>query len=415
MTPYSTPTYFVILALLLLPMIVAALRGRVTHHWLIICGVIMLGVQYALPVHGTTKDALIVCGSLAGWGLIQLIILRLALKRPTLRGTAFWSVPLSVLPLVIVKLGSAWSENWSVGFSGISYVTFRSLDVLWAISDGALKCVGVLDYLVFLFFVPTISSGPIDRFRRFNAEWRRERTGTEFWQDFDVGIGHIFQGLLYKFILATCVDRYVLPHSAAVPGLPGALQYGLVWGLYLFFDFAGYSAFAVGVSRCFGIRVPENFAGPWAATNIRDFWNRWHISLSTWFRDHIYMRFLMMARKKKWFARPETASMVAYYVSFGTMGLWHGFTGNYIAYGLYHATAMVVCDVFGRWRKSYPGLFEREWWKYTAQALTILCVSFGFWMFSGHGWVKDGPDAVGFFTNKFLGNHKHVEPPLKEE
>jgi D-alanyl-lipoteichoic acid acyltransferase DltB (MBOAT superfamily) len=94
--------------------------------------------------------------------------------------------------------------------------------------------------------------------------------------------------------------------------------------------------------------------------------------------------------------------------------LWHGFTGNYIAYGLYHATALVICDAFGRWRKAHPERLTGRWWKYVAQALTILCVSFGFWMFSAHGWVQAGPDSPGFFTTKFLGNHHRQEPLLEE-
>lgn len=70
---------------------------------------------------------------------------------------------------------------------------------------------------------------------------------------------------------------------------------------YLFFDFAGYSAFAVSFSYVFGIHTPENFRSPFAAQNIRDFWDRWHISLSSWFRDHVYMRFVMAATKHYWF------------------------------------------------------------------------------------------------------------------
>lgn len=412
MTPYSSPTYFGVIAVLLLPMIAAALRGRVTWHWTMLCTALMLLVQYALPLHGTLHDALIETSSLVAFGLLQVLLLLLVLRRTTPRGTALWSVTLGALPLVIVKLGSTYVQGWAVGFNGISYVTFRALDVLWCISDGALKQVGVLDYLIYLFFFPTISSGPIDRFKRFHAGWRRERNASEFWNDLDAGVGWIFRGLLYKFIFATTIDRYILGHAAAVPGLPGVFQYGLVWGLYLFFDFAGYSAFAVGVSRCFGVRATENFASPFAATSIRDFWTRWHISLSTWFRDHLYMRFLLMARKKKWFARPETASMAAYFVSFGTMGLWHGLTSYYIAYGLYHATLLTLCERFSTWRKAHPDRLAGRWWKLTSHTLTMISVIFGFWMFSGHGWVQKGQGSARFFSGKFFGNHhRHVEMP----
>lgn len=414
MTPYSSLAYFVILAALVLALAGVSAGGRVTRHWITGGTVLMLVLQYAVPVNHDWEALQLECASLLAWGTMQTALLITVLRRPSFRGTARWSVPLGVLPLVIVKAGSAWVPGWSLGFDGISYVTFRVLDVLWCLSDGILTDVRVMDCLVFMFFFPTLSSGPIDRFRRFRDDWRRERSTAEFWSDVDAGIARIFQGLLYKFVIATLIDRHVLGHAGSVPGLPGALQYGFVWGLYLFFDFAGYSAFAVGAGRCFGIHVPGNFDAPFAATDIRDFWSRWHISLSTWFRDHIYMRFLMTARKRKWFARTGTASMAAAYLSFGTMGLWHGFSLNYITYGLYHATLLVTAENFTRWRHRHPGRFDTMWWRYTARLLTVLSVSFGFWIFSGHGWKEKAAGTPGFLSDRFTGNRHHKSSRTSE-
>ena len=123
------------------------------------------------------------------------------------------------------------------------------------------------------------------------------------------------------------------------------------YSLYLFFDFAGYSAFAVGFSYLLGIHTPENFNRPFLARNIKDFWNRWHMSLSTWLRDHVYMRFLLAAVKGRWFTGKYTASYLGFFLTFGLMGLWHGIEPYYLLYGLYHGTLLVGHDLFTRWNK----------------------------------------------------------------
>ena len=143
-------------------------------------------------------------------------------------------------------------------------------------------------------------------------------------------------------------------------GLLNTLSYMYGYSLYLYFDFAGYSAFAVGVSYLLGIHTPENFNRPFLAGNIKDFWNRWHISLSTWLRDHVYMRFMLAATKGRWFTGKYTASYLGYFLTFGLMGLWHGPQLRYILYGLYHASLLVGHDLssaspLGRPGASHPG------------------------------------------------------------
>src|SRR5438093_6107564 len=128
------------------------------------------------------------------------------------------------------------------------------------------------------------------------------------------------------------------------------------YSFYLFFDFAGYSAFAISLSYLFGIHTPENFRQPFLARNIRDFWNRWHITLSFWFRDHVYMRFLLSAARGKWFKSMHTAAILGYFLAFGLMGLWHGIEPHYILYGLYQATLLSAFHIFSTWNK------ERRYW-----------------------------------------------------
>jgi membrane protein involved in D-alanine export len=152
----------------------------------------------------------------------------------------------------------------------------------------------------------------------------------------------------------------------------------------LFFDFAGYSAFAIGLSYLFGVHTPENFHLPFLARNIRDFWNRWHISLSFWFRDHVYMRFLLTAGKAKWFKGKHTASYLGLFLTFGLMGIWHGTEAHYLIYGVYHAVLLCGYDAFARWNKKSKAWPDGPAWRVLNIVLTIHAVCFGLLIFSGH-------------------------------
>jgi membrane protein involved in D-alanine export len=156
------------------------------------------------------------------------------------------------------------------------------------------------------------------------------------------------------------------------------------YSFYLFFDFAGYSAFAIAISYLFGVHTPENFSRPFLARNIRDFWNRWHITLSFWFRDHVYMRFLLAAARGKWFRSMHTAAIVGYFLAFGLMGLWHGIEPHYIVYGLYMAALLSAFHIFSSWKKVHHYWREGRLWNALAVFITFNAVCFGLLIFSGH-------------------------------
>jgi membrane protein involved in D-alanine export len=392
MTPYGELSYFLIVLGIVGAMIVPAARGGVGWRSILWSTVLMLLVQYVAPLNVVPGVVVWELVALVAFGSYMLIIVRLVLARKLSRKSKVL-VPLGLVPLVVAKYMPLIAPGFKFGFAGISYVTFRALDVLFALSDGVLAEVGTIDFFAFLFFFPTISSGPIDRFKRFQSEWRTTRNAEKFWSDFDAGIALVFQGLLYKFIIATEVDRQLLDHARKIAGIPGVIQYAYSYSAYLFFDFAGYSAFAIGVSRWFGISSPQNFNLPFLARNIRDFWNRWHMSLSFWFRDHVYTRFLLAAVRGKWFKKRDTAGRLGYFVSFGCMGVWHGLTWYYILYGIYHAVLFNVLDSFGAWKKKNPARLNGTGWKWTAHFLTVHAVIAGFWLFSGHGVVTEAEAA----------------------
>src|SRR5262249_39150556 len=204
-----------------------------------------------------------------------------------------------------------------------------------------------------LLFVPTISAGPIDRFRRFTRELETlPRRGRDYLDDVEAGIHRIAQGCLYKFVLAYLIDRHVLRPLGTRPGTLAAVEYMYAFSAYLFFDFAGYSAFAIGVGRFFGIHVPENFNAPFLSRSFREMWNRWHITLSWWLRDHVYMRFMLAATRRRWFGGSAWwAHVTALLLTMGLMGCWHGLEPRYVVYGLYQGVMLVAGDALGRWRR----------------------------------------------------------------
>jgi membrane protein involved in D-alanine export len=271
-----------------------------------------------------------------------------------------------------------------VGFVGISYVTFRSLDVIFGIQDRVIERLPIGQYCAFLLFFPAISAGPIDRYRRFARDWEHKRDRAAFCADLDSGVHHIFTGFLYKFILAYLIQTYWMNPASQAHDLLHGVSYTYAYSFYLFFDFAGYSAFAVGLSYLFGVHTPENFNRPFLAADIREFWNRWHISLSAWFRDHVYMRFVLAAAKGGWLKNRQLASYLGFFLSMGLMGMWHGLQLHYILYGLYHGALLTANDMIGRWNKRHR-LWGEGWpWRALGTGITFNLVCFGFLLFSGY-------------------------------
>jgi membrane protein involved in D-alanine export len=291
-------------------------------------------------------------------------------------------IALALLPLIVVKLAPSNGGVEYVAFIGISYVTFRSVDVIIGIQDKLIASLAPDRYFTYLLFVPTVSAGPIDRYPRFLKDAARLRTRAEFLRDLDLAVHLIFRGLLYKFILAALVKEFWMDRVAEGAQIATVASYMYAYTFYLFFDFAGYSAFAVGASHLLGIHTPLNFNRPFLAGNIAEFWNRWHISLSTWFRDHVYMRFVMAAMRGKWFGNRLAISCAAFYVTFLLMGIWHGVSLRYVIYGLYHGTLLSGHAVFVEHRKRRPPP-PTQFWNVAGVILTFHCVAFGLLIFSG--------------------------------
>lgn len=387
MIPFATFTYFGVLLYVVLPTIVLGLVGKISWRWVLVATLVMLAIQYGGVLANVPQATVNDLWFLVGYALLEYFVAAAFLyvhTRTKARGVYYGALFLALAPLVLAKALPLVSPAWLFGFLGISYVTFRSLDVIFGIQDNLITSLPFGSYFAFVFFFATISSGPIDRYRRFVKDWYHSRTRAEFLQDLDGAAHHIFIGFLYKFILGALVKQYWLDPVTNGTDLWSNILYMYAYSFYLFFDFAGYSAFAIGASYIFGIHTPENFNRPFLASSIADFWNRWHITLSTWFRDHIYMRLLMASAKNHWIKNKYYASYLALFVSFGLMGLWHGTTLNYLVYGVYHGALLSGHQFFDRWNKTHHLWGDSLPWRIAGIVTTFHLVCLGFLIFSGH-------------------------------
>ncbi|MCY8402693.1 D-alanyl-lipoteichoic acid biosynthesis protein DltB [Bacillus sonorensis] len=381
MTPYGSFLFFIILAILLAPTIILGLNGKRFQLYNMAVSVVVLALIFSNSLHGLI--ALIL------FTLWQMVLIKgyIAYRSKANSGFVFClAAAASILPLAVSKLLPFLGLNNWASFLGISYLTFKGVQLIIETRDGLIKNqIPVGRLLYFILFFPTISSGPIDRYRRFEKDEQTVWTKEQYEELLYKGINKIFLGFLYKFIIGYCINTYIilnLPHIT-FGSISHGLGYMYAYSLYLFFDFAGYTAFAVGISYIMGIKSPENFNKPFISRNIKDFWNRWHMSLSFWFRDYVFMRFVFWMTKKKWIKNRMAVSNIGYVLLFLLMGVWHGLALQYIIYGLYHALLMVGFNFFEKWNKKFKWWPNNKWTTAVSIVVTFHFVCFGFFIFSG--------------------------------
>ena len=289
---------------------------------------------------------------------------------------------LSILPLVINKVFALTSLHL-LTFIGISYMSFKTIQIMLEISDDLIKeKISAKDYLQFLLFFPTVSAGPIDRSRRFLKEMNEVMPRKEYLELAGDGVYRIVLGLLYKIVLSTYVYQMLLALNNT-DIVVYSIKYMYLYTLYLFFDFAGYSLMAVGSSNILGIQTPMNFNKPFLSVDIKDFWTRWHITLSTWLRDFVFSRVLMQVIRKKWFKNRLHNATYAYMVNMLVMGFWHGLSVSYIVYGFYHGVLMAGFEVYQKKSNFYKKNKNKKWYKLLSWFVTMNLVMVGFFIFSG--------------------------------
>lgn len=339
--------------------------------------ILVLSLLFTGAIYGKSRAMIVY---LLAFVVYQYLIVFLAQRMEAKRLKPL--VFLSILPLVINKVFALTSLHL-LAFIGISYMSFKTIQIMLEISDGLIKeKINIKDYLQFLLFFPTVSAGPIDRSRRFLTEINEVMPRKEYLELAGDGVYRIVLGLLYKVVLSTYVYQMLLALNNTST-VVYSIKYMYLYTLYLFFDFAGYSLMAVGSSNILGIQTPMNFDKPFLSVDIKDFWTRWHITLSTWLRDFVFSRVLMQVIRKKWFKNRLHNATYAYMVNMLVMGFWHGLSVSYIVYGFYHGVLMAGFEVYQKKSNFYKKNKNKNWYKLLSWFVTMNLVMIGFFIFSG--------------------------------
>lgn len=374
MTLFADPSFFVLLAAAVVLAAAIGLSGHTLRHY-----GLAVSVGFLACVFFKTPAQL---AALLGFVAVARASVLFLARNPKDRRRYLVSVAATLAPLVVYKLSAVFGQSlW--GFIGVSYVTFKAVQVVIEVHDGLIprEELGLEDWLYFLLFFPQFSSGPIDRSRRFFADAHATPARDEYAGMLARGILLLLAGAVYKVVVATWIHRFYAPSAAGDAW--AQVQTALLYGLYLFCDFQGYSLMAMGASYCLGIRCPRNFRAPFAAVDIIDFWNRWHITLSTWFRDFVFMRFTRWVMHRRLLRDRLQVAMCAFMVDMLVMGFWHGIAWCYIAYGVYHGVLLAATQAMQkRW-----GFYKRHrrdgWFRACSWAVTQVLVFLGFAIFSG--------------------------------
>ncbi|MBS4958604.1 D-alanyl-lipoteichoic acid biosynthesis protein DltB [Clostridium sp.] len=375
---YGDYLYLYILLLSFIPAIVLGVKEKNIKPYGVLVSIFMVGL-----IIGTGKYNLILFIMFIIGEFIVVYGYLFIRKKTDNKIIYYLALLSSMLPVIITK-ASVFVSFGPIGFIGLSYLNFKAIQMIIEIYDGAIKEVKFSTLVYFLLFFPTLSSGPIDRFRRFEEDLNKKIDKNEYLDDYlYIGLRKIIIGLGYKFVIAYIINTMWMSKIPADITFINGLNYMYAYSLYLFFDFAGYSSFAVGTSYVLGIKTPDNFNKPFLSKDMKEFWTRWHISLSKWFGDYLYSRIVLNSMRKKRFKSRFTASHVAQMITMFVMGIWHGLSLFYIIYGLYQGGVLVATDIIQRKWKFYKKHKKEKWFQYTQIVINFNVACFGLFLFSG--------------------------------
>lgn len=251
---------------------------------------------------------------------------------------------------------------------GISFFTFQAIAYLIDVSRQQTKpAANPLDLALYLSFFPVILAGPILRYPQLAEELRSRHSSIP---DLAEGSRRFILGLAKKVLLANPLalltnQIFALPGHELSPSLVWLAA--LCYTLQIYFDFSGYSDMAIGVARLFGLRLPENFNYPYISRSIREFWRRWHISLSSWLRDYLY---IPLGGSRKGTLRTFSNLLIVFLLC----GLWHGASWTFIVWGLYHGLFLIL-------ERSGLEQWRQKLWPPLQQLQTLIIIMVGWVLF----------------------------------
>ena len=255
---------------------------------------------------------------------------------------------------------------------GISFYTFQALS--YSIDVYRKRICATREFAAFgayISFFPQLVAGPIERAENLLPQFLDKR-------DFDYkqavyGMRLMLWGFFKKIVIADNCGIYVdsVWNDYTSQSSATLLLAAVLFSMQIYADFSGYSDIAIGTARLFGIRLSDNFNSPYFAQNIADFWRRWHISLTSWFRDYVYIP-LGGNRKGKW------QTIINTLIVFSLCGLWHGANWTFVVWGIYNALLFVPMIWLKSHKKANASTERREWYKVIA---TFVLVALGWIIF----------------------------------
>lgn len=222
---------------------------------------------------------------------------------------------------------------------GISYTVFRLISYLIDVHWKIVKPGSFIDFLCYTTYFPIFFAGPIERFEAMKPQLEAAATISN--EQVNFGYSRIVFGVFKKYVLVNWLFAAMVSRAHG-GGIVAEAMYVLAYALFIYLDFSAYSDIAIGSSALLGIKIRENFNSPYAATNITDFWRRWHISLSDWIRDYLFFPLSGLSTKRVW------QMLFVPLIAMGLCGIWHGSGWKYLAWGLFHGFLIALYQFKGK-------------------------------------------------------------------
>ena len=285
---------------------------------------------------------------------------------------------------------------------GISFYTFENLSYTIDVYRKEIKPVdNFMDYLFFLSFFPKLMMGPIVRAADFIPQIKQPYNINQ--EDVGKGMFLILGGLFKKVVISDLIYQnyvqYIFDDPSRYTGIEclfGVYAYALV----IYCDFSGYSDMAIGIARWMGFKIPPNFDKPYKSSSITEFWRRWHISLSSWLRDYIY---IPLGGNRKGKVRQYVNLMLTMLIG----GFWHGASWNFIFWGGVHGGALGLDKLWGQWNKKITAFkstpLRARLWKIGGILFTFHLVCFC-WIFFKAATFSSAWDLIHQVTFNFQGH-----------
>jgi D-alanyl-lipoteichoic acid acyltransferase DltB (MBOAT superfamily) len=269
---------------------------------------------------------------------------------------------------------------------GISFWTFQAMSYLFDLYRGEELDPSFFEFALYMVFFPVAISGPICRLPAMLPQFRLEQTTST--DGIGRGLRRIAIGV-FMMQLAQLLGQGIMAGDGINSGFDHATRWSGtdVWclafgyGLQLFLDFAGYSHIAVGAAQALGFTVPENFARPFQSTSPSIFWTRWHMSLSFWIRDYVFLLLIVLRRDAWWRNLVFVISMVLF-------GLWHKATVLFLLWGLYHGVLLVLHRQIEAMQRKFDWTPPAAFWTPISWVVTMALVSLGWIFFRANSLVE---------------------------